>query len=193
MMSRAVRLGTTREVLGCLLQRGLVDIGFLGGAQIDQYGNINSTYIGDPSNPKVRFPGSGGANGIASNVNKILIIAQHEKRRFPPKCDYITSPGYIDGPDGRKRAGLRTEKPEIIVVTNLCVMQADPSTGKLVLKKLMPGVTAKEVYENTEFAPRIAEEVEAVEPPTEKELKTLRHEVDPEREYLKNRPGGKAL
>lgn len=188
MMARAARLGTTREVLGSLLQKGLVDVGFLGGAQIDQFGNINSTYIGDPSNPKVRLPGSGGANGIASNVNKILIIVQHEKRRFPARCDYITSPGYIDGPDGRRRAGLRIEKPEIVVVTDLCVMRADPSTGRLTLAKLMPDVTVEQVYESTGFRPRIAEDMKTVTPPTKNELKVLRVEVDPEGVYLTNSP-----
>ena len=184
MMTRAAKLGATREVLGSMLQRGLVDIGFLGGAQIDQFANINSTYIGNPDSPKVRLPGSGGANGIASNVDKILIIVQHEKRRFPERCDYITSPGYIDGSEGRKRAGLRTEKPDIIVVTNLCVMRVDPSTGRLVVVKLMPGVTKEEVLENTAFVPKIAEGVKFVEPPANEELRILRDEVDPEREYL---------
>jgi acyl CoA:acetate/3-ketoacid CoA transferase beta subunit len=127
----AVKTGSLREVLGCLVQRGLVDIGFLGGAEIDQFGNINSTCIGDPQSPKVRFPGSGGANCIASCVPKILIISLHEKRRFPARVQFITSPGYIDGPDGRKKAGLKVTKPEIIVVTDLCVMDIDPSTGRL--------------------------------------------------------------
>jgi acyl CoA:acetate/3-ketoacid CoA transferase beta subunit len=88
----AVKTGSLREVLGCLVQRGLVDIGFLGGAEIDQFGNINSTYIGDPQSPKVRFPGSGGANCIASCVPKILIISLHERRRFPARVQFITSP-----------------------------------------------------------------------------------------------------
>ncbi len=186
MMVGSAKLGTTREVLGSMLQRGLVDIGFLGGAQIDQFGNINSTYLGDPANPKVRFPGSGGANGIASNVDKILIVVNHEKRRFLVKCDYITSPGYIDGPDGRRKAGLRTEKPEIIVVTDLCVMQADLATGKLELKKLMPGVAEDTVYENTGFSPKKATTLETVEPPTAEQLRVLRQEVDPKGVYLKN-------
>jgi len=181
---KAVKTGTLREVLGCLVQRGLVDIGFLGGAEIDQFGNINSTCIGDPRNPQVRFPGSGGANSIASCVPRILIIALHEKRRFPPRVQFITSPGYIDGPDGRKKAGLKMERPDIIVVTNLCVMQINPDTGKLELTKLMPGVTADEVYENTGFEPRLREKMEEVELPTEEELKILRDEVDPDHIYL---------
>jgi glutaconate CoA-transferase subunit B len=182
----AVKTGSLREVLGCLVQRGLVDIGFLGGAEIDQFGNINSTYIGDPRSPKVRFPGSGGANCIASCVPKILIIAQHEKRRFPPRVQFITSPGYIDGPNGRKNAGLKMDKPDIIVVTDLCVMQINANTGKLELAKLMPGVSIEEVNENTWFEPKPRAEIKVVELPTEEELRILREEVDPDRIYLKD-------
>jgi len=181
-----VKLGTKREVLGCLVQRGLVDIGFLGGAQIDQFANINSTCIGDPRHPRIRFPGSGGANCIASCVPKILIIVKHEKRRFPVKCDFITSPGYIDGPDGRKKAGLKVTKPEIIVVTDLSVMEIDPSTGRLKVNKLMPGITVDQVYENTGFKPAVSEHMGEVEPPTEEEVRILREEVDPKRAYLKD-------
>jgi len=181
----AVKTGSLREVLGCLVQRGLVDIGFLGGAEIDQFGNINSTYIGDPQSPKVRFPGSGGANCIASCVPKILIISLHERRRFPDKVQFITSPGYIDGPDGRKKAGLRMAKPDIIVVTDLCVMEINPDTGRLELIKVMPGITIDKVYENTGFKPNLRGKIEEVEVPTERELKTLRDEVDPDHVYLK--------
>jgi len=180
----AVKTGSLREVLGCLVQRGLVDIGFLGGAEIDQFGNINSTYIGDPKSPKVRFPGSGGANCIASCVPKILIISLHERRRFPARVQFITSPGYIDGPDGRKKAGLRMAKPDIIVVTDLCVMQINPNTGRLELTKLMPDVTVDKIYENTGFEPKLREKMKVVELATEGELKILRDEVDPNHIYI---------
>jgi glutaconate CoA-transferase subunit B len=184
----AVKTGSLREVLGCLVQRGLVDIGFLGGAEIDQFGNINSTWIGDPRRPDVRLPGSGGANCIASCVPKILVITRHERRRFPPRVQFITSPGYIDGPDGRQRAGLKITKPEIIVVTDLCVMEIDPSTGKLRITKLMPGITVDHVYENTGFRPAVSEHVGAVEPPTDEEVRILREEVDPNHIYLTKEP-----
>ena len=180
----AVKTGSLREVLGCLVQRGLVDVGFLGGAEIDQFGNLNSTYIGDPQSPKVRFPGSGGANCIASCVPKILIISPHEKRRFPARVQFITSPGYIDGPDGRKKAGLRMTKPDIIAITDLCVMEINPDTGRLELIKVMPGVTVDEVNENTGFEPRPRKKMEEVELPAEEELRILRDEVDPDHVYL---------
>jgi len=183
-MYRAAKLGTLREVLGCLLQRGMVDVGFLGGAQIDQYANINSTVIGDYDRPKVRFPGSGGANDIASHAKRILIICRHEKRRFPEKCAYITSPGYLGGPDGRKKAGLVTDRPDVTVVTDLAVMAVDPATGKLRVVKLMPGVTFEQVQENTGFPLTKVASPEVVNLPTNEDLRILHEEVDPEREYL---------
>jgi glutaconate CoA-transferase subunit B len=184
-MHRAVRLGSLLDALGGVLQRGLADVAFLGGAQIDQYANVNSTVIGDYASPKVRLPGSGGANDLASHAKKILIITRHEKRRFPERCDYITSPGYIDGPDGRKNAGLPVEYPDIFVITDLTVMSIDKSEGRLRVDKLMPGVSLDQVRENTGFDPLVAPEVLDVNPPAEKELHILREEVDPQKMYLR--------
>ena len=184
-MYRAVTHGSLLNALGGVLQRGLVDVGFLGGAQIDQFANVNSTVIGDYANPKVRLPGSGGANDIASHAKKILIIAPHEKRRFPERCDYITSPGYIDGPDGRKKVGLPVPYPDIMVVTNLAVMSIEKATGRLKVDKLMPGVSLQQVRANTGFEPLVAPEVLPVAPPSEQELRILREEVDPHGVYLK--------
>ena len=144
-MHQAASLGSLREVLGCILQRGLVDVGFIGGAQIDQYGNINSTVIGDYRSPKVRLPGSGGANDIASHAKRLLLIVSHERRRFPVQCDYITSPGYLDGPGARTKAGLKTSAPRITVVTNLAVMETNPETGLFCVTKRMPGVDLETV------------------------------------------------
>jgi len=183
-MHRAAKLGTLREVLGCLLQRGLVDVGFLGGAQIDQFANINSTVIGEYQRPKVRFPGSGGANDIASHAKRILIICRHEKRRFPEKCAYVTSPGYLNGPEGRKEAGLNNAYPDITLVTDLAVMAVNKSTGKLQVVKLMPGVTLIKVQENTGFPITAIPNLTTVDLPTEEDLRILRQEVDPDGEYL---------
>ena len=183
-MHRAAKLGTLREVLGCLLQRGMVDVGFLGGAQIDHFGNINSTVIGDYQRPKVRFPGSGGANDIASLAKRILVIAPHEKRRFPERCSYVTSPGYLDGPEARKKAGLKSQAPDFTVVTDLAVLSVDKRDGRLKVSKLMPGVTLEKVQETTEFKVQAASSVTSVQAPTADELRVLREEVDPDREYL---------
>ena len=184
---KAVRLGSLREVLGCVLQRGLCDVGFLGGAQIDTYGNINSTVIGDYNRPKVRFPGSGGANDIASHSKKILIITRHEKRRFPEKCDFITSPGYLGGPEERAKAGLPSKKPIIRIITNLTVMETNRNTGRFQISKLTPGVSVDAVMAETGFQPDVAEKIEEVKAPTSKELRILREEVDPNGLYFKKK------
>jgi len=186
-LHKAVRLGTLREVLGCLLQRGLVDVGFLGGAQIDPFGNINSTVIGDYARPAVRLPGSGGANDIASHARRLVIIATHEKRRFPPSCDYVTSPGYLHGPDGRQKAGLKVTHPGITVVTDLAVLEIDPATARLRIARLMPGVSAGRVRDNTGFELGVAAPLGSVEPPSAEQLRVLREDVDPDGVYLKRR------
>lgn len=184
-MHRAMKLGTLREVLGGLLQRGLIDVGFVGGAQIDRYANINSTQIGPPGALKRRLPGSGGANDMASHCRRLLIITHHEKRRFPPRCDYITSPGFLDGPGGRQRAGLNPEFA-VAVVTDLAVMENDPDTCALRITSLMPGVTVDDVLAETGFRPDVASLLGAVAPPDPNVLRALREEVDPGRVYLKS-------
>ncbi len=184
-MHRAVRHGSLLDALGGVLQRGLADVAFLGGAQIDRFANVNSTVIGDYDSPKVRFPGSGGANDLASHAKKILIITRHEKRRFPERCDFITSPGYVDGPDGRRKAGLPSAYPEIVVITDLVVMAVDRATGCLRIERLMPGVTVEQVRNSTGFDLPAAAAAGTVEPPTEAEVRLLREEVDPGGEYLK--------
>ena len=183
-MHHTVRQGSLVDALGGVLQRGLADVAFLGGAQIDQFANVNSSVIGDYTSPKVRLPGSGGANDLASHAHKILIITRHEPRRFPERCDYITSPGYIDGPDGRKNAGLPVPYPDILVFTDMTVMSIDKSQGRLRVDKLMPGVTLEQVREKTGFEPLVAAEVATVDPPSPEVLRILRDEVDPNRVYL---------
>src|SRR5665647_983456 len=131
------------DIFANYLQRGNVDVGFLGGAQIDRYGNINATVIGsDYTHPKVRLPGSGGAQEIAAWANRCYIMTPHQKRRFPEKVDFLTSAGYLDGQGGRTRAGLRGKGP-IGVVTDLGFMEPDKS-GELVLTALHPGKTVEE-------------------------------------------------
>ncbi|HKV43189.1 MAG TPA: CoA-transferase [bacterium] len=182
-MHRAVRLGSLRDVLGCLLQRGLIDVGFIGGAQIDRYGNINSTQIGPPGAVRRRLPGSGGGNDMASHCRRLLIITHHERRRFPERCDYITSPGFLHGPGARRRAGLNPEFG-VSVVTDLAVMENDPVTCALRIVKLMPGITVDAVRAETGFRPD-ATDVRDVAAPGAEDLRVLREEVDPDRVYLK--------
>lgn len=180
-MHNASRLGSLVEALGGMVQRGLVDTGFLGGAQIDHAGNINSTWI-DRTGGRVRLPGSGGANDIASHCRTVVILTDHERRRFPERCDYITSPGFLDGPGSRERIGLTPLR--IKVITNLCVMEADDTTGRLAVTGLMPGATPEDVIANTGFTPEFATELFEVSAPTEAELHLLRSELDPQRRYF---------
>ena len=184
-MYRAARVGSLLESLGGVLHRGLVDVGFIGGAQVDQFANVNSTLIGDRARPKVRFPGSGGANDVASHSKKVLIITRHERRRFPPRCDYVTSPGYVDGPHGRKRAGLPSPYPDVVVVTDMTVMSIDKTAGRLRVDKLMPGVSLDDLLENTGFEPMQPVSIETIEAPSPAELRVLREEVDPGNMYVK--------
>jgi glutaconate CoA-transferase subunit B len=172
------------EVFGYVLQAGRVDLGFLSGAQIDPFGNINSTSIGsDPCHPQVRFPGSGGACDIACLAQRTIIIALHEKRRFPKKIDYITSPGWLQGGDSRLRAGLTRGGPSIVVTTK-GVMGFRPDTKRMYLASYHPGLTAQDVADNTGFPLEIEGAVETPAP-TLRELQILREIVDPERIFLK--------
>ena len=183
-MYHAARLGSLRDVLGCLLQRGLVDVGFIGGAQIDRFGNINSTMIGSPGAMRRRLPGSGGANDMASHCRRLLVITRHERRRFPERCDYITSPGFLDGPGGRRRAGLSGEFG-VTVVTDLAVLENDPVTCALRIAQVMPGITVDAVRAETGFPLDAPSGVRQVAPPSTEALRVLREDLDPARVYLK--------
>ncbi|MFQ5915367.1 MAG: CoA-transferase subunit beta [Nitrospinota bacterium] len=177
---QASKLLSITDVL-LLMQRGYVDYGFLGGAQIDQYGNLNSSFIGDPDHPKVRLPGSGGANDIAS-MSKVIVAMRHEKRRFVEKVDFVTSPGYLKGDGSRRAAGLLAGGVHL-VVTHLGLLDFDPKSGRMRLKALHPGVEVGEVQENTGFDPLIPRRIPRTKPPAAKELEILRA-LDPERRYI---------
>ncbi len=162
-------------------QRGMVDFAFLGGAQIDMYGNLNSTCVGPHNAPKVRFPGSGGANDFASLCWRTLVITPHDKRRFVEKLDFLTTPGYLSGPGAREAAGLPAGSGPYRVVTNLAVMDFHPETKRMRVESLHPGVSFDEAQENTGFPLLKADTVLSTEPPTARELAILRDEVDPYR------------
>jgi len=159
--------------------RGLVDYAFLGGAQFDRYGNINSTVIGDYEKPRVRFPGSGGANDFASFCWRTMILTVHSKARFVEKVDFVTSPGYLGGPGAREAAGLPPGSGPYKIITDLAVLGFHPESREMMVESIHPGVELKAVIENTGFDLLVPEFVEKTPPPTERELKTLRGEVDP--------------
>ena len=157
-------------------------VGILGAAQIDRYGNLNSTVIGDYAQPRVRFSGSGGACDVASFVGRTIIFMQHEKRKFVPRLDYLTSPGWVDGPDGREKAGLCPGGPSS-VVTNMAVMGFDEESREMFLQGTYPGISPRQVTENMGFGVDISR-AEEVPPPTAGELRILREVCDPQRLIL---------
>ncbi len=157
-------------------------VGFIGGAAVDPYGNVASTSIGDYHRPKTRFPGSGGANGIASFCNTIIMM-KHEKKRFIEDVGYITSPGWIDGPDGRKKAGLPINRGPICVVTDLGVMKFDEGTKRMYLAGYYRCSSPEEVEANTGFAVDVSKAVMLPEP-NEDILNVLRTKIDPEKIFL---------
>ena len=189
-----VAVADPRVMSGTSMNSGLIDafsvlvnprlrtIAFLGAAQIDRYGNLNSTMLGDFVHPKVRFSGCGGACDAASQGHGYIVFMQHEKRRFVEKLDYRSSVGWLEGGDSRHKAGLRRGGP-MAVVTNLCLMKFDAQSHAMYLDAYYPGVTPQEVADHTGFELDISRAREA-EPPTEHELRTLREEVDPQRLIL---------
>jgi len=161
-------------------QRGLVDYTFLGGAQIDRYGNINSTMIGDDYfHPKVRLPGSGGANDFASLSWKTLAILPHDRRKFVERVDFITSPGYLSGPGAREAAGLPPGTGPYKVISTLAVMGFDMHSKEMVVESLHPGVTKEDIQANTGFEILFADSLKVTPEPMPEELGILRNEVDP--------------
>ena len=162
-------------------QRGFIEYGFLGGAQIDAYGNLNSTVIGEFEKPKVRLPGSGGGNDVGSHGWRTIALMQHDPRRFVEKVDFITTPGYLTGPGAREAAGLPSNTGPHRVVTTLAVLGYHPDSKRMMLLATQPGVTVEIVLENTGFDLLIAGQVEENPPPNPEELKILREEVDRER------------
>lgn len=183
-------VSTARRVSGMmdsllLLQGGHVDLGVLGCAQIDKFGNINTTVIGPGgyAKPATRLPGSGGANDIASLAKNFLVVTRHKPRTFVDRLDYLTSPGYLTGPGARERAGLPGGGP-IAVVTDKCIFEFDNNTCEMVIKSIHPGVTADEIAESTGFKVLIGSEVEQTVIPKISELEILRNQIDPEGVYI---------
>lgn len=160
-------------------------LAFIGGAQIDPYGNVNSTCIGDYHNPKTRFTGSGGANGIATFFNTIIMM-QHQKRRFIEKVDYMTSPGWIDGPDGRAKKGLPSNRGPVAVVTDLGIMKFDDDTKKMYVAEYYPGVTLEQIIENTGFDIDVSRAVQSERPDPEV-IRMIREEIDPKGVFIKKK------
>ena len=178
--SGAVSIEPMRNNFNYYLQAGRLDVGFLGGAQIDKYGNINSTVIGDYDDPDVRLPGSGGACEIACHVDRTLMVTPHSERRFPEEVDFITSPGYVDGREGRAELGL-DGGPEA-VITDLAVCRFD-ERGEMYVDALHPNATRDEVRERTGWEIPFAEDLGTTPEPMDEELRLIREDLDPDEMY----------
>jgi glutaconate CoA-transferase subunit B len=172
------------ELFAYYLQAGLIDVAFLGGAQIDRYGNLNTTVIGDYAKPKVRLPGSGGACEIAIHARKILVIMRQAQRSFVDRLHFRTSPGHSGDPEHDRARGWWGSGPTS-VVTDLGTYGFDEATGEMTLLTLHPGVTLDQVRENMGWDPKIADDLGETPPPTEEELRLIREELDPAGTYTK--------
>jgi len=172
------------DVFHSLLQHGRIEVGFLGGAQVDRYGNINTTVIGAYDHPDVRLPGSGGAAEIAIHARRTVIISRLSRRAFPEAVDFVTSPGHRARGRTRRELGIPGAGP-VKVVTDKAVLEADADSGELVLAALYPGVDAAEVRAGVGWPLRSRPTLARVEPPSAGELRLLREVLDPRRLYLK--------
>ena len=175
------------DVFSLYLQNGLIDVGFLGGAQVDRYGNINSTVIGDYLKPKVRLPGSGGACEIAALAKRVVITIGNSKRTLPERVDFVTSPGYLRGGRDRERLGLKGG-PEL-VITDMGVYRFDPATREMVLASIHPGITLQTIRENIGWDLRVTKDLTETAPPSAEEIRIIRRDLDPQGIFLRTKAG----
>jgi glutaconate CoA-transferase, subunit B len=172
------------DVFQCFLQNGRIEVGFLGGAQVDRWGNINTTVIGDYAHPKVRLPGSGGATEIAAHARRTLVVAKLGPRTFPEQVDFVTSPGHRYRGTPRSEFRMPGQGP-VTVITDKGVLEADRKSGELVLAALYPGVSAAEVRAGVAWPLAARTTLRELAPPSARELQLLREVLDPNRLYLK--------
>ena len=182
LVSGATSVCSMYDVFSHYLQRGNIDVGFLGGAQIDRFANINATVIGDYANPKIRLPGSGGSKEIAAWANRCYIMTFHQKRRFPEEVDFMTSSGFLKNRHERIEAGLRGGGPQA-VITDIGIMEPD-KTGELILTHLHPEKTIAQAKDNTGWELKISDNVICTKPPSTEEIQILREELDPMGIYI---------
>ena len=179
---RAQVLSSFVDILGAILHKGLVDVGFLGGLEVDQYGNLNTTLLGDPKGKFRHFVGSGGANDIASCAQRTIIIMRHEERKLKKTVSFVTSPGYVTGGDSRAQAGLRGGPSRVI--TDKAIFGFHPETKQMMLLSIHPGNTLDDVLGTMGFAPVVPEHVPTTEPPAPEQLRLIREVIDPDRMYM---------
>jgi glutaconate CoA-transferase subunit B len=179
---RAKVLSGFTDILGTILHRGRVDVGFLGGLEVDRYGNVNTTLVGNPEGRFRHMVGSGGANDIASCAAKTVFIMRHEARKLPEAVSFITSPGYIEGGESRANAGLAGGPSRVI--TDKAIFGFHPESKQMSLQSIHPGNSLEDVVATMGFKPNISEPVSFTEVPTTDQLRLLREEIDPDRIYI---------
>jgi glutaconate CoA-transferase subunit B len=184
LVTGSLMVSSMADVFQCLLQNGRIEVGFLGGAQIDRYGNINTTVVGEYAGPTVRLPGSGGAAEIAIHARRTVVISRLDRRAFPEAVDFVTSPGHRIKGKTRRQLGMPGAGPTK-VVTDKAILELDPLTGELVLTALYPGVEVAEVAQGIGWTLRSRDRLAEVAPPSQRELQLLREVLDPKRLYLK--------
>jgi glutaconate CoA-transferase, subunit B len=182
LVSGAISVVSMADLFGLYLQRGLVEVALLGGAQIDRHGNLNTTVIGDYRTPKTRLPGSGGACEIAINAQRTFMIMRLKRRAFVEKLDFLTSPGHLTGGDSRTRLGLPGGGPELVITDKALFNFANPQR-EMQLSALYPGVAAKEVQAEVGWPLRLADTIQETPAPSTKELHLIRDELDPHALY----------
>lgn len=170
------------DILGTILHKGRVDVGFLGGLEVDRFGNLNTTFVGDPEGKFKHMVGSGGANDIASCANKTIIIIRHEARKLRNAISFITSPGYLTGGDSREKAGLRGGPERVI--TDKAIFGFHPETKQMMLISIHPGNSLEDILETMDFKPVISNPLPYTEPPSPEQLHLIRESIDPQRIYM---------
>lgn len=182
LVSGATSVVSMADLFMLYLQRGLIDVALLGGAQIDRFGNLNTTVIGDYANPKTRLPGSGGACEIAINARRIFMIMRLSKRAFVSKIDFQTSPGHLDGGDARQRLGMPGYGPDQ-VITDKALFTFDNPAREMMLVELAPGQTVESIQVAVGWPLRVADNLREMTPPTAEELAIVREQLDPQGLY----------
>jgi glutaconate CoA-transferase subunit B len=179
---RAKVLSSFVDILGSILHKGRVDVGFLGGLETDQYGNLNTTLIGDPRGKFRHMVGSGGANDIASSAKRNIIIMRHDARKLKKTISFVTSPGYVTGGDSRAKAGLGGGPSRVI--TDKAIFGFHPETKQMMLMSIHPGNTIEDVVGTMGFAPVVPKDVPYTEPPDKEQLRIIREVIDPRKMYM---------
>jgi glutaconate CoA-transferase subunit B len=177
LITGATSVCSMADLFGLYLQGGRVEVAFLGGAQIDRFGNLNTTVIGDWEGPKVRLPGSGGACEIAINARQVFVVMRLKRRAFVEELHFLTSPGHLGGGNDREELGLPGAGPQL-VVTDKCVFHFDGKTREMTLESLHPGVTRAEVQAEVGWELKVAPDLHETDPPSAEELRLLREELD---------------